>query len=302
MRSLDAMLIFNKVIETGSFSRAAERLNIAKSSVSKKISALERQLGVILVQRSTRQLKVTDEGWHIYEHSKRMLEEYEQAQQVAARFQDRPTGKLRITAPPLFGRCCLASLLPQFQQDCPDVTIELFLTEQYSEIIGEGYDVSLRMGKLQDSELVQRQLCHIQAVCCASPQYINRTSSPQTPQDLRQHQCLVWQPTQSTPKLDWTFTRDQQVIEVRVPSSVITNDHQAIKEMTLEGGGITILPTYAIENELNCGRLISLLPEYQLPSFPISLLYPKRQNIPAKTRAFVDFLKSSLADAPQLKR
>lgn len=295
MDQLQGMVIFNQVIESGSFSKAADKLNIAKSSVSKRITALEKELGVILIQRSTRQLTVTDEGWSLYQHSQRIVQELELAKDVAARFQDKPQGTLRVTAPPLFGRLQLAPLLPLFQVQYPKVTIELFLTESYSDIIAKGYDICLRMRDLPDSSLVAQPLSDINVICCASPDYLARRGSPQCLTELADHDCIIWNPEEGQMADTWEMYKDGVKEKIQLQGKIICNDHIAIKQAVLQGGGITVLPTYAIKEELTMGSLVKLLGDYQPASFPISLLYPKRENIPAKTRAFVHFLKSALS-------
>lgn len=300
MDQLQGMVIFNQVIEAGSFSKAAEQLNIAKSSVSKRISALEKELGVILIQRSTRQLTITDEGWSLYQHSQRIVQELELAKDVAARFQEKPQGTLRITAPPLFGRLQLSPLLPLFQAQYPKVSIELFLTESYSDIIAKGYDICLRMRDLPDSSLVVQPLCEIHAICCAAPEYLARHGTPQSLIELAHHHCIVWNPEEGQMADTWKMRKGETTEKIQLQGKIICNDHIAIKQATLQGGGITVLPTYAIKEELAQGSLIRLLPDYQPASFPISILYPKRDNVPAKTRAFVNFLKTTLSKTEQL--
>lgn len=292
---LQNIAVFNQVIESGSFSKAAVKLNIAKSSVSKRISALEAKLNVILIQRSTRQLTVTDEGWSLYKHSQRIMFELDQAKSLASHFSDVPQGTLRLSVPPLFGRTEIAPLLPEFQRRFPEVAVELHLTEQYSDIIAERFDISLRMGQLPDSGLVMQPLCDIEAVCCASPTYLKNNGTPESLTELAQHDCIVWSSEDMQEADVWYLQRENQTEKVRVRSKIITNDHSAIKNILLNDGGISILPTYIIKEELKQGLLIQLLTGYRQLSFPISILYPQRENIPAKTRAFVSFLKESIS-------
>jgi len=291
---LQSMAVFNQVIESGSFSKAATKLNIAKSSVSKRISSLEKKLNVILIQRSTRQLTITDEGWSLYKHSQRIMLELEQARNLASQLSEIPQGTLRVSAPPLFGRSQIAHLLPQFQALYPEVTIELYLTEKYSEIIAEGFDISLRMGELPDSGLVMQRLCHVEAVCCASPNYLDKNGTPKALTELAHHDCIVWRTDDSQEADIWMLQRDHQTEKVRVKSKVITNDHSAIKSILLNDGGISILPSYIAADEIKRGELVALLTHYDPLSFPISILYPQRENVPAKTRAFVAFLKENI--------
>lgn len=295
MNDLQNMAIFNEIVETGSFSKAAKSLDIAKSSVSKRINALEKSLNVILVQRSTRQLKITDEGWALYKHSKQIMQNLAQARDIASNLSEAPQGTLRISAPPLFGRIEVAPLLPKFQRLYPNVSIEFHLTEKYSEIIGEGFDISLRMGKLPDSTLTMLPLTTFDVACCASPQYLKTHGTPENLSELESHDCIVWR-SDDNPKADlWELQRNKLVENVRVRSKIITNDHSSIKRILLNNGGISALPIYIIKDELKSGELTKILSSYKQPSFPINILYPQRKNIPAKTSAFISFLKDHIS-------
>lgn len=291
---LQNIAIFYQVVESGSFSKAANKLNIAKSSVSKRIRALEENLNVILIQRSTRQLCITDEGWSLYKHSQRIMLELEQARNVAAQLSEVPQGTLRVSAPPLFGRSVIAPLLPKFQTLYPKVFIDLYLTEKYSEIIAEGFDLSLRMGELPDSGLVMQSLCNIDIVLCASPGYLENNGTPENLSELAHHDCIVWQPDEKLMSDTWFLQRKGKTEKVRVNKKIITNDHTAIKNILLENGGISALPIYIIRKEIQNGELVPLLASYQQVHFPVSILYPQRENIPPKTRAFVSYLKDNV--------
>lgn len=291
---LQNMAIFNQVIESGSFSKAAEKLNIAKSSVSKRIRALEAKLNVTLIQRSTRQLTVTDEGWSLHKHSQRIMLELDQAKNLASQLSETPQGTLRISAPPLFGRSEVAPLLVEFQRRYPEVMVELYLTEKYSNLIAERFDISLRMGQLPDSGLVMQSLCNVEAVCCATPNYLADNGTPKFLTELAHHDCIVWRSDDNNEADIWYLERDNQTETVRVKSKITTNDHTAIKNILLQDGGISIMPMYTVKEELRAGRLIRLLTDYRQLNFPISILYPQRENVPAKTRAFVSFLKESI--------
>ena len=292
---LQSMAVFNQVIESGSFSKAARKLNIAKSSVSKRISSLEKNLNVILIQRSTRQLTITDEGWSLYKHSQRIMLELDQARSLASQLSEIPQGTLRVSAPPLFGRSEIAHLLPSFQAQFPEVKIELYLTEKYSEIIAEGFDISLRMGELPDSNLVVQRLCNVEAICCASPNYLEARGTPKTLTELAHHDCIVWRTDERQEADIWTLEREKKIEKVRVTAKVTTNDHSAIKNILLSDGGISVLPSYIASEDIKQGKLIALLTHYDPLTFPISILYPQRKNIPAKTRAFVSFLKERIS-------
>ncbi len=294
IEELQSLAIFNQVIESGSFTKAAESLGIAKSSVSKRIRSLESKLNVTLIQRSTRQLTITDEGWSLYKHSQRIMLELEQAKNLASHYSDKPQGTLRISAPPLFGRSEIAPLIPAFQQLYPDVCIELQLTEAYSDLIGGRFDLLLRMGELHDSGLIAQPLCNIDAICCASPEYLERHGTPSSLTDLAHHDCAVWKPNDKQDADIWYLQRGNQTEKVQVRTKVVVNDHTAIKSILLNHGGISILPIYSIREELAQGKLVTLLDDYHQLTFPISVLYPQRDNVPAKTRVFIDFLKKNV--------
>ncbi len=290
MHELQGLLIFAKVLESGSFSKAAQQLGLAKSSVSKKISALEQELGVRLLQRSTRQLRVTEEGQSLYEHCLRIQQELEEARAELAGFRDKPRGTLRISAPPLWGQTWLAQRLPEFLSRYPDVAIDLRLTEHYSDLIAEGFDLAIRIGELPDSTLIARSLGMIRPILCASRDYLEAHGHPRTPRDLEQHNCIFWRP-EGRPRLThWEFSKGSKVSRVKIDGNFASNDVIAIKAAILHGAGITLLPSHLLQQELEQGELRELLPEYRMPEIPVYLLYPQRRQLPAKVRVFLDYL------------
>lgn len=295
MDHIQGMVIFAKVVEVGSFSGAAQQLGLAKSSVSKHIAKLEAKLGVRLIQRSTRQLRVTEEGLLIYQRCRRIVQEIEQSQQDASFFHQQPQGTLRITAPPLFGSSMLAGLLPKFQQLHADLKVDLFLTENYSEVIAEGFDVSIRLGSLPDSGLVAQVLTHIDLAVVAAPAYLRQHGNPQNLSQLQQHRCLLWQPQGKGVKDNWAFTRQQQQQNVVVANGFCSNDWHAIKQACLAGAGICRISAHAVADEVARGDLVLLLPEYQTPKVAVTVLYPQRKQIPAKTSVFIAYIREEFA-------
>ena len=296
MQELQNMMIFAKVLEAGSFSKAAEQLGIAKSSVSKKVSELERELGVRLLQRSTRKLRVTEEGEALYQHCRTIRSEYEQAKQALNLYSEVPQGQLRISVSPLFGNTIIAALIPGFQQLHPAVTIELHYSDQQTDLIGEGYDLSLRMGVLADSSLVAIELFTVKSILCAAPDYLDRFGCPEQPADLEKHHYLRWMAPNRPPYNRLTLYRGEDQWTSKLSCTFSSNDAQATRTVAIAGGGITLLPNYAIYQELKQGQLQALLTEYRVHEFPVSLIYPARKQVSPKVRAFVDYLKQCLKE------
>lgn len=296
MQELQNMMIFAKVLEEGSFSRAAEQLGLAKSSVSKKVGELERELGVRLIQRSTRSLKVTEEGQALYQHCRQIRQQLELARETLSGFQATPQGTLRISVSPMFGNSLIAPLIPEFQHRFPEVSVELLYSERHSDLIAEGYDLSLRMGELADSSLVAVPLFTVKSVLCAAPSYLDGAGRPGQPADIEQHRTIRWLPPSTAPYTRLSFYKGSREIHAAINSRFSTNDAQATREVALAGGGLAVLPNYAVEKDIQAGRLERLLEDYRIHEFPVSLVYPQRKHIPPKVRAFSDFLKQSLGD------
>lgn len=296
MENLQGLMVFSEVMETGSFSRAAQQLGIAKSSVSKKISALEKELGVRLIQRSTRKLRATDEGQALYQRCVRIKEELNAAEAEIAGFRKLPGGTVRISASPLFGNTQLAALLPEFLRRYPEVKIELHLSKTQSDLIAGGYDLSLRSGELEDSGLVAQRLCTVKTVLCGAPAYLDTHGRPQQPSDIEQHNYLSWRAPDRPPFKQLLFKRGARNYRVNIVSNLSSTDAMSIREATVSGGGISLLPDFAIHNELHNGLLEIILPDYETHTFPLSLVYPQSRQIPAKVRAVSEYLKSVLSD------
>jgi LysR family transcriptional regulator for bpeEF and oprC len=296
MRDLEALLIFADVLECGSFTGAAQRLGIAKSSVSKKVSALERELGVRLIQRSTRKLRVTEEGQGLYQRCVRIKQELAEAEQDVARSSELPTGTVRLSAPPLIANSRLAGQLPKFLALYPELNIELHLTELQSDLIGEGFDIALRIGELPDSSLVAQRLCTIKSILCASPAYLNVRGRLQQPSDIEAHNYLFWRSPSRAPFTQLLFQKGSRSYRARISGNFVSTDASSVKEAMINGGGISLLPDFTVQDEIEAGLLEDLLPDYQSYAIPLSMVYPQREQMSAKTRALANFLKEVFAD------
>ncbi len=280
------LMAFARVVETGSFTAAAAELGLAKSSVSKQIAALEKAHGVRLVNRTTRQVSITEEGLQLYAHCQRLQEELHAASEQLAQFSDAARGKLRVSAPPLLAGTWLAPFLADFLREHPAIELELQLTEQRSDPVRDRFDVLIRMGELADSSLIGHRLATFKPVLVASRGYIDAHGAPRHPEELAQHNCLMWSPPRQRPLRDWRFSRAGEELLVSVRGNLVTNDAHAVKQAVLGGAGIALLPSYMLEE-----GLLPLLQDYAQPSLPVYLMYGHRTQMPARQRVFIEALK-----------
>lgn len=287
MDRLDVMKLYCCIIETGQLSLAAERMNLSKGTVSKQLAALERYLGGRLLNRTTRRLAPTEAGINYYERAKQILESIAEAECVVTGLTTEPQGILKINAPMAFGSHHLGELLAQYQQKYPNVEVNISLSDRQVDIVEEGYDVVLRIAILSDSSLIVRRLapCHI--VMCASPDYLAQKGEPQSPEELKNHNCLHY--TYANSCKYWTLI-DQagEEKQISVSGGLQANNGYLICDAMEAGMGITLLPRFIVENSLQRGKAQIILPEWQPKSRDISLLYPSNKHLSAKVRTFVD--------------
>jgi DNA-binding transcriptional LysR family regulator len=297
------MAVFAKVAETKSFSRAAERLGISKSAVSKHVARLERSLNARLLNRTTRRLSLTEVGAAFYEHCARLVAEAEAAELAVSRLRSEPRGVLRVTAPAAFGHLHIAPAIPDYLTRYPEVSVQLVMNDRVVDLAEEGYDVAVRMTSDPAPNTVARQLAPLRWVVCASPQYLERHHAPRTPHELAGRNCLF--PSFLEPSIDWRFKSEAGDISVRVSGNFTVSSSEALREATLRGLGVALLPTFAVGRDIQEGRLEALLPGYAPYGFFGSHVYavylPTRYLSP-KVRAFVDFLVERFGPEPQWDR
>ncbi|MCB1716877.1 MAG: LysR family transcriptional regulator [Candidatus Competibacteraceae bacterium] len=297
MDKASEMALFVRVVEEGSFSSAARSLNLTPSAVSKQIGRLEDRLGVRLLQRTTRQLSLTEEGRVFYDRCVVILAEIEEVEQSIIATQGTPQGTLRINAPVAFGRVQLATLLSEFMQRFPLVRVELELTDRTVNILDEGIDVLIRVGELGDSSYIARRLADARRFICAAPDYLARHGVPRTPADLKHHNCLrLSVPTSLN---DWEFSDPngrQQV--VAVAGSFSTNITDMLHAAALSGIGLARLSTIIIGADIRAGRLVPVLTDYVNEITTIYAVYPHRRHLSPKVRVLVDFLADKFAPVP----
>jgi len=289
MDRLDAMAVFVSVAEAGSFSRASKSLGAPLTTVSRKVAQLEERLGARLFVRTTRRLGLTEKGSEYLERCKRILGDLEEAEAALADDLSTPSGRLIISAPVLFGRMYLAPLLVPFIARQPRVTLEVSLSDPYSDLVAQHIDVAIRIGRLEDSRMVARRLGMFRRVVCAAPSYLEQHGIPKHPNDLADHQCLIF--TMLTDPVDWTFRgSDGGDITVRVKGCVRSDNADVVLQAALAGGGLVLAPTSQVRPHVGTGGLVPVLRGFEQPAAPIHAVYPHARLLSAKVRSFVDFL------------
>jgi DNA-binding transcriptional LysR family regulator len=255
MNDLNEMAIFAIVVGTGSFTRAAEKLKLPKSTVSRKISQLEQRVGVRLINRTTRNLKPTEVGKLYYDHCVRLVEQAEEADRVVNNMQAEPSGKLRISTPLSFGTPFMMRHIRSFLEKYPRVDIEVVSDNKIVDMLEEEIDIAMRIGPLSDSSLVTRNLGSARLALVASPDYIARHGVPGTIEELTQHCCV------SHPATTWQFRSGQGVREIKISPRMVSNDMDMIRKMALSGFGIGAAPQILVFDDVEAGRLVHLLPD-----------------------------------------
>ncbi|WP_047691357.1 LysR family transcriptional regulator [Vibrio sp. ZOR0018] len=287
-----AIPIFVAVVEAGSFSLAAERLGMTKSAVSKRISSLEDNLGTRLFHRSTRKLTLTESGEEFSDYARNSVYIAQQGITAATLNQGNPKGTLKINAPMTFSRLHLAPHLKEFLDLYPDIKVILSMDDQVVDMIAGAYDVGIRIGELKDSSLIARKLAKCNSVVCASPEYLQQAGTPNTPHDLKDHNCIYYSLFQAG--VEWTFFKADEKLKVEPTGNFIVNNSDAISEMLLQGLGICQMPTFIVQRYLNTGQLVQVLANYDLPDHSIFAVYPERRHMPEKVKVFIDFIEEKL--------
>jgi DNA-binding transcriptional LysR family regulator len=288
MTDLNSLVIFAKVVEANSFSEAARRLNVPISTVSRRIAELESQLGVRLLERSTRRLRLTDVGSEVLEHARRGAELGEAVDSVISNRLSNVSGVLRLSAPPSIADSLLVPLVGPFQALYPDVRVRILLTERIIDHIADGVDLAFRIGELKDSALVARRVMTYRHQLVASPAYLEKYKAPRTPRELPGHRLLTfshWKPESS-----WSFAhvngKDKETLTFQPYLSM--NDFAGLAQALLAGAGIGDLPPLVRPDLLREGRLVELMPRWRLPLFNLSLVHLGNRHISKAVRLFQD--------------
>lgn len=289
MERISDIGVFCVVVEKGSFTAAADSLGLSKGAVSKYVSRLESRLGVRLLNRTTRRLSLTPGGEAFHDRVAPLLSELEAAEQVVTDQATSPRGHLRVSAPTFFGNEVLSPHLGEFHRRYPEISLEMALENRFVDLVGERIDVAIRMSAPRDSSLVMRRLAEIPMVACAAPAYLERYGRPDTPDDLKSHHCLIY--TLARRSHEWWFRRDDgSLYSVPVDGFFRTNDDHAQRQAGLDGLGILYMPRLFLEEALERGDLIRLWPDEMTPTVTLAVVWPSKRSMPAKVRAFVDFM------------
>lgn len=292
MNILPYLETFSAVIENGSFTAAAEALGISKPVVSKQVSQLERHLGVQLLHRTTRRLRLTHAGEVFASYAQRIMSDVREAEQSVLPLQHEPQGRLRISAPESLAMSLLPEVLLSFQQQFPRIELDIHVTGRLVDLVEEGIDVALRIGKLEDSSLMARRLMPCSFHACASPEYLNKHGKPKHPAELETHNCLIY--SQAPHPDSWLFRDDQgKNISIKVNGNLRSDTGNILMNAALNGKGIFIGPTFMIDRALEEGRLETLLDEYTSMTTGLYAVYPYSKLVSTKVRAFVDFIAES---------
>jgi DNA-binding transcriptional LysR family regulator len=289
MDRFQAIAAFVKVVETGSFARAAERLDASVSSISRQIAELEAHLDARLLNRTTRRLSLTESGRVFHERCVQLLADLEEAEQSANAGTAKPHGTLRLTCAITFGARHLAPAIAAFLAIYPDMRFDVELSDRAVDLVDEGFDVAVRIGDIGSQNLVGRKIGVTRLVCCAAPSYLQRNGEPRTPEDLAAHVCLTYE--YSTLRNVWRFL-DRQGGEhhARIAGPIHANNGRFLEALAVEGVGIAFEPDFIVGPDIRAGRLVRLLRGYQPSPTNIYIVYPSRRHLSAKVRVFAEFL------------
>jgi DNA-binding transcriptional LysR family regulator len=286
MDKLRAMATFVRIVESGSLTAAAERLDTSLTSVVRALSALEQSLGVRLLNRTTRRIALTDEGREYFERCRHLLAEVEEAEAALSARRVEPSGRLAVTAPVMFGRMHVGPVVTDFLAAYPQMRAELLLLDRVVDLLEEGIDVAIRIGSLPDSSLVAIPLGSTQRVVCASPDYLARCGTPGRPADLAGHRCIRF--TGLSSGTEWEFGRGKRQ-RVTIADIFATNQIDAALDACAKGLGCGRFLAYQVHDLLTSGRLVRVLPDDELEPVPVSLAYAHSRLLSPRIRAFIDW-------------
>jgi DNA-binding transcriptional LysR family regulator len=298
MDRFDAMSVFLEAVETGSLSAAGRKLDMPLATVSRKLSDLEKHLGARLLQRSTRQLVLTDAGRDYLAACKRILEDVTEAERAVAGEYNEPRGELVITAPIVFGRLHVLPVIAEFLSAYPQVVVRLVQGDQVVNLLEDHVDLAVRVGKLPDSSLMAREVGTIRRVVCASPGYFAAHGTPVVPSDLALHRCVAFE--QVGASAAWSFPVDGKDMAIPIHPRFSANTAEAAIDAAIAGVGVTRVLSYQIDAAHRAGQLLLALRAFEPAPMPVSLVYAGQRRLPLKLRAFLDFAAPRLASRLEL--
>jgi LysR family transcriptional regulator for bpeEF and oprC len=301
MNKLQAMEVFVQVVDTGSFTRAADTLQMPKATVSTLVQGLEAALSAKLLHRTTRQVTVTTDGAAYYERCIRILSDVRDAEESVSRTRLSPSGRLRVDAPTGLSSEVIVPSLPVFFERYPDIMLELGSTDRPVDLVEEGVDCAVRGGELWDTSLIARRVGVINFVTAASPIYLRRFGTPQHPRELAQHRCVNYFSAKTGKTYDWDFRRGDEKIEVPMPGVIALNDSNAYVQAGLAGLGIIQMSDYLMMQHVHSGRMVQVLPDWISEPVPVHVVYPQNRHLSAKVRVFVEWIAELFAKHPYMQ-
>jgi LysR family transcriptional regulator for bpeEF and oprC len=301
MNKLQAMEVFVQVVDAGSFSRAADYMQLPKATVSTLIQGLEQALSVRLLHRTTRQLTVTADGAAYYERCIRILSDVRDAEESLSHNRLNPSGRLRVDTSTGLASKVLVPALPGFFERYPDIQLELGSSDRTLDLIEEGIDCAIRGGELVDSSLIARRIGVINFVTCAAPSYIEKYGKPLHPNDLARHRCVNYFSAKTGKIHDWNFVQGTERIDVPLPGMIALNDGNAYVEAGLAGLGIVQITDYLLEEHVKAGALVRVLPDWDTDPLPVHVVYPQNRHLSAKMRVFVEWVAELFDSHPNMR-
>lgn len=301
MDRLAHMEVFVAVVEAGGIGAAADRLGLAKSAVSRRLAELETRLGATLIHRTTRRLNLTEDGHAYYERCVAILADLDEAEAALRQAQVALRGRLKVTLPLSFGLLHLAPLIQEFMTRHPEVRFELDFNDRQVDIMQEGFDLAIRIARLEDSSLIARRLAPIRSGVYASPDYLARHGTPGTAPDLKEHACLVYSNIRE-PDLWHCTGPDGRPGSVRVPARLAASSGEFLLRAALAGQGLILSPTFYVHQALQSGSLVQVLTDHAWPELSAYAVYPPTRHLSGRVRAFIDFLAERLAGEPYWDR
>lgn len=296
MDRLTAMRSFVKVVEEGGFAAAGRALGVSRAAVNRQVLSLEEALGVQLFNRSTRRVVPTESGNAYYERASAILAELDEAERAVTSLTEEPRGTIHVNAPMSFGTLHLGAAVAGFMRRYPEIRVQLTLNDRFVDPFEEGFDVTIRIARLADSDLVARRLAPARLVACAAPAYLKRHGEPRNPGDLRRHACLHYGHMAS--RTFWRLQGPRGAERVPVAAQLCSNNGEVLREAALQGLGIALLPTFIVGAELQAGTLRTVLAGYAVPELSIYAIYPPNRYLSAKVRLFIDHLAGSFGARP----
>jgi DNA-binding transcriptional LysR family regulator len=297
MDRFDSMDSFIRVVEAGSITGAANRLGVAKSAVSRRLKELEEHLGVELFHRTTRRMNLTDTGRAYYHQSVRILEDVHEAELATSQAHGTLKGCLKVALPASFGLMHMGSAINDFSKEHPEIEFDLDFNDREVDLMQEGFDLAIRIANLPDSSLIARKLAPIKPVICASPAYLKRMGRPETPDDLINHQCLVYSLMNNFQY--WQFINAKgEAIKTKIHPYLKASNGEFLRDAAVEGQGINMVPSFIAYKEIERGELVPILEDYITPQINAYAIYPQTRHLSQRVRAFVDFLVKRFEGTP----